>query len=50
MGEGIQFFQLIIRVNSPMNFPNKAPKFKRRLDEVNKNKKEKAATGNFKRN
>ena len=30
-------------------FPNKVPKFKRQLDEINKNKKEKVATGNLKR-
>ena len=31
-------------------FPNKMPKFKRQLDDVNKNKKEKVETGNLKRN
>ena len=30
-------------------FPNKAPKFKRQLDEVNKNRKEKVANKNFKK-
>lgn len=31
-------------------FPNKVPKFKRQLDDVNKNKKEKAVNKNLKRN
>ena len=31
-------------------FPNKAPKFKRQLDEINKNKKEKVVNKNLKRN
>ena len=31
-------------------FPNKVPKFKRQLDEINKNKKEKVANKNLKRN
>ena len=31
-------------------FPNKMPKFKRQLDEINKNKKEKVANKNLKRN
>ena len=31
-------------------FPNKIPKFKRQLDEINKNKKEKVANKNLKRN
>ena len=31
-------------------FPNKVPKFKRQLDDINKNKKEKVANKNLKRN